>query len=119
LPDFGVEPVVYIPENPTYPIIDENLNEDFSNLSVLKHKIKEPYSFASVFSKNKTQKISSGIIPKKKKQSFLERMLLYIAGKFFTTDASVLWVRPSLNYLERYIQENGIETIITTRPPHS
>jgi galactitol-specific phosphotransferase system IIB component len=119
LPDFGVEPVVYIPENPTYPIIDRNLKENFSNLTVLKHKIKEPYSFASVFSKKKTQKISSGIIPKKKNQSFLERMLLYIRGNFFIPDARVLWVRPSIKFLEKYIQENGIETIITTGPPHS
>jgi galactitol-specific phosphotransferase system IIB component len=119
LPDFGVEPVVYIPENPTYPIIDRNLKENFSNLTVLKHKIKEPYSFASVFSKKKTQKISSGIIPKKKNQSFLERMLLYLRGNFFIPDARVLWVRPSIKFLEKYIQENGIETIITTGPPHS
>jgi galactitol-specific phosphotransferase system IIB component len=119
LPDFGVEPVVYIPENPTYPIIDENLNEDFSNLTVLKQKIKEPYGFASIFSKKKTQKISSGIIPKKKNQSLLERMLLYIRGNFFIPDARVLWVKPSIKFLEKYIQENGIETIITTGPPHS
>jgi galactitol-specific phosphotransferase system IIB component len=119
LPDFGVEPVVYIPENPTYPIIDENLNEDFSNLSVLKQKIKEPYGFASIFSKKKTQKISSGIIPKKKNQSLVERMLLYIRGNFFIPDARVLWVKPSIKFLEKYIQENGIETIITTGPPHS
>ena len=25
LPDFGIEPHVYIPENPTYPLLDENL----------------------------------------------------------------------------------------------
>jgi hypothetical protein len=25
LPDFGIEPIVYVPENPSYPIIDENL----------------------------------------------------------------------------------------------
>jgi hypothetical protein len=119
LPDFGVEPVVYIPENPTYPIIDENLKEEFSNLTVLKQKIKEPYGFASVFSKKKTQKISSGIIPKKKNQSLLERMLLYIRGNFFIPDARVLWVKPSIKFLEKYIQQNGIETIITTGPPHS
>lgn len=119
LPDFGVEPVVYIPENPTYPIIDENLKEEFSNLTVLKQKIKEPYGFASIFSKKKTQKISSGIIPKKKNQSLLERMLLYIRGNFFIPDARVLWVKPSIKFLEKYIQENGIETIITTGPPHS
>ena len=25
LPDFNIQPVVYVPENPSYPIIDENL----------------------------------------------------------------------------------------------
>jgi galactitol-specific phosphotransferase system IIB component len=46
-------------------------------------------------------------------------MLLYIRGNFFIPDARVLWVRPSIKFLEKYIQENGIETIITTGPPHS
>ncbi|MFA7444600.1 MAG: glycosyltransferase family 4 protein [Flavobacteriaceae bacterium] len=119
LPDFGIEPVVYIPENPSYPIVDKNLKKDFSNLTVLKQKIREPYGFASLFSKKKTQKISSGIIPKKKNQSLLERILLYIRGNFFIPDARVLWVKPSVKFLEKYIRENQIETVITTGPPHS
>ena len=28
LRDFGIEPIVYIPENPTYPIIDKNINTE-------------------------------------------------------------------------------------------
>lgn len=119
LPEFEVEPIVYMPENPTYPIIDENLKEDFANLTILKQKIREPYRVASLFSKKKTQTISSGIIPKKKNQSFLERLLLYIRGNFFIPDARVLWVKPSIKFLEKYIQENKIETVITTGPPHS
>src|SRR5690606_36264699 len=59
------------------------------------------------------------IIPKKKNQSFLERLLLYIRGNFFIPDAGVLWVKPSIKFLEKYIQENKIETVITTGPPHS
>lgn len=119
LPDFGIDPVVYIPENPTYPIIDNNLKEDFRQITILKRPIKEPYRFASFLSKNKTKKISSGIIPNKRKQSFLDRLLLYIRGNFFIPDARVSWVKPSVSYLEKYIRENGIETIITTGPPHS
>src|SRR5690554_2514700 len=119
LPDFGVEPIVYIPENPTYPIIDKHLDEDFKQITVLKHPIKEPYRFASLISKNKTQKISSGIVPNKRKQSFLDKLLLYIRGNFFIPDARVSWVKPSVSYLEKYILENQIETIITTGPPHS
>src|SRR5690606_1604231 len=40
-------------------------------------------------------------------------------GNFFIPDARVLWVKPSIKFLEKYIQENKIETVITTGPPHS
>ena len=120
LPDFGIQPVVYVPENPTYPIVDENLvNEVSDKAIVLKHKIFEPYQLASFFSKNKTKKISSGIIPNQKRQSFLDKMLLWIRGNLFIPDARVFWVKPSVAFLEKYILENDIDTIVTSGPPHS
>lgn len=120
LPDFGIQPVVYIPENPTYPIVDENLVKEVSDKAIiLKHKIFEPYQLASFFSKNKTKKISSGIIPNQKKQSFLDKTFLWIRGNLFIPDARVFWVKPSVSFLEKYIEENNIETIITSGPPHS
>ena len=120
LPDFGIQPIVYVPENPTYPIVDENLvNEVSDKAIVLKHKIFEPYQLASFFSKNKTKKISSGIIPNQKRQSFLDKMLLWIRGNLFIPDARVFWVKPSVVFLEKYILENDIDTIVTSGPPHS
>ena len=120
LPDFGIQPIVYVPENPTYPIVDENLvNEVSDKAIVIKHKIFEPYQLASFFSKNKTKKISSGIIPNQKKQSFLDKMLLWIRGNLFIPDARVFWVKPSVVFLEKYILENDIDTIVTSGPPHS
>ena len=120
LPDFGIQPIVYIPENPTYPIIDENLVNEVSDKAViLKHKIFEPYQLASFLSKNKTKKISSGIIPNQKKQSFLDKTFLWIRGNLFIPDARVFWVKPTVSYLEKYIVENNIDTIITSGPPHS
>lgn len=120
LPDFGIQPIVYIPENPTYPIVDEALVEEISDKAIIiKHKIFEPYQLASFFSKNKTKKISSGIIPNQKKQSFLDKIFLLIRGNFFIPDARVFWVKPSVKYLKKYIQENQIDTIITSGPPHS
>ncbi len=120
LPDFGYQPIVYIPENPSYPIIDVNLLSEVSNEAIiLRNKIVEPYQWASFLSKNKTTKISSGIIPNKKKQTFLDKMLLWIRGNIFIPDARVLWVKPSVKYIEKYISENGITTIITSGPPHS
>ena len=120
LPEFNVQPIVYVPENPTYPIVDEALvNEISDKVIVLKNKILEPYQLASVFSKNKTKKISSGIFPPKKKQSFLDKLFLWVRGNVFIPDARVLWVKPSVSYLEKYIKENNIDTIVTSGPPHS
>lgn len=120
LPDFGVQPIVYIPENPTYPIIDKGLEKEISEKAIIiKRNIFEPYQLASFFLKNKTKKISSGIIPNQKKQSFLEKALLWVRGNIFIPDARFLWVNPSVNYLKKYIQENNIDTIVTSGPPHS
>ncbi len=120
LPEFGIQPIVYVPENPTYPIVDENLvKEVLDKAIVLKHKIFEPYQLASLFSTAKTKKISSGIIPNKKKQSFMDKLFLLIRGNLFIPDARFLWVKPSVAYLEKYIVENDIDTIVTSGPPHS
>lgn len=120
LPDFGVQPIVYIPENPTYPIVDENLVKEVSDKAIiLKQRIFEPYQLASFLSKNKTKKISSGIIPNQKKQSFLDKTFLWIRGNLFIPDARVFWVKPSVAYLEKYILDNDIDTIVTSGPPHS
>ena len=44
LPEFDVEPIVYIPENPSYPLLDEKLLSDISDKTIiLKNKIFEPY----------------------------------------------------------------------------
>ena len=120
LPDFNIQPIVYIPENPTYPIIDNGLQSEVSEKAIiLKKKIVEPYGFASFLGKNKTKKISSGIIPNQKKQSFLEKTLLWVRGNIFIPDARFLWVKPSVKYLKKYIEENQIDTIVTSGPPHS
>ncbi|QLC65415.1 glycosyltransferase family 4 protein [Flavobacterium sp. LPB0248] len=120
LPEFDVQPIVYVPENPTYPIVDEDLVSEISDkVIVLKNKIWEPYQLASIFSKNKTKKISSGIFPQKKKQTFLDKTFLWVRGNLFIPDARVFWVKPSVSYLEKYIQENNIDAIVTSGPPHS
>ena len=119
LRDFGIEPIIYTPENPTYPLIDEAIADDLpADLQIIKQPIWEPYGLASLFSKKKTQKISAGIIPRKK-VSVLEKLMLWIRGNLFIPDARKFWISPSVKYLKKFIAENSIETIITTSPPHS
>ncbi|WP_350291747.1 glycosyltransferase [uncultured Croceitalea sp.] len=120
LRDFKLEPVVYVPENPNYPITDTSLVDEIpEGIQILKQPIFEPYGFAAIFSKKKTKRISSGIIQKYKNQTALERFFLWIRGNFFIPDARKYWVKPSVKYLSNVIEEQGIKTIITTGPPHS
>lgn len=120
LPEFGFEPVVYIPTNPAYPVIDENLlSEVAPETTVISRRIFEPYGFASLFTGKKTKQISSGIIPSDRNQSVAEKLALWIRGNVFVPDARVFWVVPSVVYLKKYIREHNIDTIITTGPPHS
>jgi len=120
LREYQIEPIVYIPENPEYPILDNSLNKEVpQNITILKHKIFEPYFLAKLFSKKHTSTISSGIIAGRKKQNLLQKLFLYIRGNFFIPDARKFWVKPSEEFLSDYISKNNISTIITTGPPHS
>jgi hypothetical protein len=118
LREFGYEPIVYVPDNPTYPIIDSGLLQEVPNdIRIVKKAISEPYKFAAWFSLKRTRKISSGLIPKK--QSLKDKILLWIRGNLFIPDARVMWVKPSVTFLEGFIEEEQIKLLITTGPPHS
>ncbi|EZH75941.1 glycosyl transferase family 1 [Aquimarina atlantica] len=118
--DFDIEPIVYAPKNPTYPLEDISLLSEIpEGIEVLKQPIFEPYRFAQLFSKKETKTISKGIIAGAAKQSFIQRLLLYIRGNFFIPDARKFWVKPSITYLQKYVSEHKINVVITTGPPHS
>ena len=119
LPLFGITPVVYVPKNPQYPIVDETLTEDLpKEVVIIKRSISEPYKWISWLFKKKTQQLSQGLI-QENKPSLIERFMRFVRGNFFIPDARVSWVAPSVAFLSQYINEHGIETIISTGPPHS
>ena len=119
LREFGVDPVVYIPQNPYYVLRDPSLLQEVpAGITVLSRKIWEPYAWASRISGKKTKRISSGVIHSKD-QSFLEKAMLWVRGNCFIPDARISWVRPSVKFLSEYLKKENINTIITTGPPHS
>lgn len=119
LPQFGIEPIVYIPENPAYPILDKELVQQVpSGVTIIKQPIREPASFAEKLFGKKTKQLQSGILPAER-TSFITQTMLYIRANFFIPDARVTWVKPSVTFLKDYCVQNQINTIITTGPPHS
>ncbi|KJD32751.1 glycosyl transferase family 1 [Tamlana sedimentorum] len=120
LPEFNIEPIVFVPENPNYPLIDESLIAEIpTGITVIKQPIKEPYKLAGLFSKNKSKTISKGIITEKENQSFIEKLMLFIRGNFFIPDARKNWVSPSFEVIKVLLSKENIESILTTGPPHS
>lgn len=119
LPEFGWEPTVYIPENPSYPIVDESLVKDVSpELNIVKNKIWEPYQLAEKLSKN-NKKFKAGQFDVGQNQTWKSKVSIWVRGNFFIPDARVFWVKSSVNFLKKYLEEQHFDTIVTTGPPHS
>lgn len=119
LPDFGWEPTVFIPENPSYPIVDETLQKDVpKNLKMIKTKIWEPYQLAEKFGKD-NEKFKAGQFDVGENQSWKAKLSIFVRGNFFIPDARVFWVKPSVEFLEKYLKGNHYDVLVTTGPPHS
>ncbi|WP_374464031.1 glycosyl transferase family 1 [Chryseobacterium sp.] len=119
LPEFGWKPIIYTPENPSYPLLDETLMKDVpENIEIIRTKIWEPYQLAEKLNKS-NKKFKAGQFDVGKNQSWKSKLSIWVRGNFFIPDARVFWVKPSVKFLEKYLKENSIDTIVTSGPPHS
>lgn len=119
LPEFGWKPVIYTPENPSYPLLDESLMKDVpKDLEIVKTKIWEPYQLAEKLNKS-NKKFKAGQFDVGKNQSWKSKLSIWVRGNFFIPDARVFWVKPSVKFLKQYLKENQIEVVVTSGPPHS
>lgn len=118
LPKFNVEPIMFVPKNANYPIIDKSLlNYPNKDLKVIKRPIFEISKF--FFLTKLFNKYRSGYIPKISGQTFFQKFLFFIRGNTFFPDMKIFWKKSSVKFLKKYLVENQIDTIITTGPPHS
>jgi glycosyltransferase involved in cell wall biosynthesis len=118
---FDWEPVVYTPENPESPELDESLYTDIpENLTILKTKIWEPYLLYKKFlGRSKDDKIKAAFLQEKKSNPVSEKISVWIRGNFFIPDARKFWIKPSVKFLTKYLQTHPVDLIISTGPPHS
>lgn len=121
LPEFGWDPIMFVPENADYPEKDPSLEKDISpGLKVLKRPIWEPYSLFKIITGNKTRTASENALHRSKKElSFTEKLSIWVRGNFFIPDARRFWINPSVKYLASWIKANPVDLIITTGTPHS
>jgi glycosyltransferase involved in cell wall biosynthesis len=122
LPQFGWNPYVFTPENPSFAIRDESLLKDVPpEAEVIRFPIWEPYeSFFKIGSAFRQQKSAKPTdLVSTQNNSLFQKISTFIRANFFIPDPRVFWVRPSVKFLNDFLRDNEIKTIITTGPPHS
>ena len=121
LPEYGYEPIVYTPENPTSPVQDDNLLRDISpRIRVLKRPIVEPFGLYRLFTgKKQGESQGAAFASESRRSPWKERLANLIRSNLFIPDARVLWVKPSVRYLAELLRREEINLVVTTGPPHS
>ena len=120
LPEYGWQPIIYTPENPEFPALDESLIKDIpEGVEILKQPIWEPYTWYRQFLGDKDKKIGAGFVSEKKEPGLLHKISVWVRGNFFIPDARRFWIKPSVNYLTKYLKENPVDIVVSTGPPHS
>ena len=120
LREFGYEPIIYTPENPEFPSIDTSFENDIpADIQVIKTPIWEPYNVYRNLTGKKNQTINAGFISENKKQGWKDKLSIWIRGNFLIPDPRRFWINPSVRLLTKFLNENKVDAIITTGPPHS
>ncbi len=121
LRDFGWEPIIYTPENPERPAIDPSLEKEVpADLEVIKTPILEPHSiYKKLAGIREDSNIASGMASSGKQNNLIKKIGMWVRGNVFIPDARVLWIKPSAEYLEKYLRDHPVDAIVSTGPPHS
>lgn len=121
LSKMGWDITVYCPENPEYPSTDESLKKDLHpNIKTIKTPIWEPYSFYKKFTGTKKgEKVNTGFLSENEKPKKAELFSRWVRGNFFIPDARKFWIKPSIKYLKKHLNEHPVDVIVSTGPPHS
>lgn len=119
LSNHGWEPTVFIPDNPTYANVDDQLANKVKDIPQVRLKIFEPYKLYSAFSGEKEVNVSFLNNSEDGKVSFTKKFSRWVRGNFFIPDARKFWIRPASKFLKKHLDKHHFDVIVSTGPPHS
>ena len=120
LREFGWEPVICVPDKPEYPVIDEgNFKDVQKGTTVLKTNIWEPFNLFKIITGKKKEERIHNVFLEAEKATFRHKLGIWIRGNIFIPDARKFWIRPSVNYLSKYLKENPVDVLFTNGPPQT
>ena len=121
LPEFGWQPIIYTPENPDSSVTDESLlKEIHPDVIELKTPIWEPYDFyRKLTGKKSGTKFKAGYISEASSGNWKSKLSVFIRGNFMIPDPRKFWIKPSVKYLSKFLEDNKVDAMVSTGPPHS
>lgn len=121
LREFGWEPIVFTAENAHYPSLDPSNEKDIpEGMTVLRGKILEPYALYKRFTgQDKDANVNNVFYVQDEEPGWAHRFSVWVRSNFFIPDARAMWIRPSVRFLLKYLQENPVDAIVSDGPPHS
>ncbi|MBE6239035.1 MAG: glycosyltransferase family 4 protein [Bacteroidales bacterium] len=122
LPSEGWQPVIYTPENPEQLAVDHSLEKEIpEEAEIIKRHITEPYELYKKFLRGSGHgKEAVEVNPvNARNKSFAQKAAMWVRGNFFRPDPRCMWIRPSVKYLKKYLEEHPVDLIVSTGPPQS
>ena len=122
LPSEGWQPVIYTPENPEQLAVDESLAAEVpAEAEIIKTHITEPYELYKKFlKKSGHSKEAVEVNPvNAQNKTFAQKAAMWVRGNLFRPDPRCLWIRPSVKFLKKYLEEHPVDLIVSTGPPQS
>ena len=122
LPSEGWQPVIYTPENPEQLAVDHSLEAEVpAEAEIIKTHITEPYELYKKFlRKSGHSKEAVEVNPvNAQNKTFAQKAAMWVRGNLFRPDPRCLWIRPSVKFLKKYLEEHPVDLIVSTGPPQS
>ncbi|HAA13380.1 MAG TPA: glycosyl transferase family 1 [Cytophagales bacterium] len=121
LPSLGIEPHVLVPSGVMYSQMDESLYQDIpESVRILEVPIWEPYDwYQRVTGVEKKQAKKESFVQEANTRGLKNKLAFWVRSNVFIPDARTFWVRPAARALVQHARDEGIDTIISTGPPHS
>lgn len=121
LSTMGFELHVFTVSNPEVPALDHSLLQEVPvSVKLIEQKIWEPFEAYRRFTGKKDNTSNAFLSEESRgKRSMAEHMALWVRANMFLPDAKCFWIRPAVRFLKHYLQAEGINTIVSTGPPHS
>ena len=121
LREFGWEPIVFTADNAASQFLDFGNEKDIpEGIEIHKVPIFEPINaFKKISGRKKNVPLQNITSNSAKKKTVVDKFAMWLRGNFFIPDARYRWIKPSVKYLNNYLQTHTVDAILTDGPPHT